>query len=301
MASAKEIKERISSIEDTRKITSAMYMISSTKLRRAKERLEKAEPYYHALRPALSRIMRHMTPAELNNIFMDDYVDPDGKPRRHRRAYIVVTADKGLAGAYNHNILKTAEAELAKDGETYLFVVGEVGRRYFEGKGIEIDMHFHYTAQDPSLGRCRRITDLLLDMYKAGEFDEIYMIYTAQEGSQVTEARLEKLLPLHKAEFVPLDAEMLNMHQEEFNMHPNEAAVINNLVPNYMVGFLYCALTESYMCEQNARMTAMKSATDSADDMLKELNKTYNHLRQASITQEITEVIGGAKALKNKK
>ncbi|MCR5785583.1 MAG: ATP synthase F1 subunit gamma [Eubacterium sp.] len=300
MASAKEIKNRISSIEDTRKITSAMYMISSTKLRRAKERLEKAEPFFYALKPAIARVLRHMRPGTLNNVYMDDYEPAPGEVRRKRRAYLVVTADKGLAGAYNHNVLKLAESEMAKEGETYLYVVGEVGRQYFETKGIPIDVHFHYTAQDPSLGRARRITSILIDMYKEGEFDEVNMIFTYMDGNKPAEAVMEKLLPLHKAEFLPL-GNVDYIYQEEFFMHPSQEDVIDNLVPNYMVGFIYCALTMSYMCEQNSRMTAMKAATDSADDMLKELNKTYNHIRQATITQEITEVIGGAKALKNKK
>ena len=300
MASAKEIKNRISSIEDTRKITSAMYMISSTKLRRAKERLSKAEPFFYALKPAIARVLRHMRPEALNNRYMDDYEPLPGETIRNRRAYLVVTADKGLAGAYNHNVLKLAESEIAKEGETYLYVVGEVGRQYFEAKGIEIDMQFQYTAQDPSLSRARRITQILLDMYNDGQFDEINMIFTYMDTASPQEAVMEKLLPLHKAEFLPV-GNVDDIYQEEFFMHPNEEAVINNLVPNYMVGFIYCALTESYMCEQSSRMTAMKAATDSADDMLKELNKTYNHLRQASITQEITEVIGGAKALKSGK
>ena len=160
-------------------------------------------------------------------------------------------------------------------------------------------MQFRYTAQDPSLSRARRITQILLDMYNDGQFDEVNMIFTYMDTSTPAEAVMEKLLPLHKAEFLPV-GNVDDIYQEEFFMHPSEEAVINNLVPNYMVGFIYCALTESYMCEQNSRMTAMKAATDSADEMLKELNKTYNHLRQSSITQEITEVIGGAKALKKK-
>lgn len=298
MASAKEIQNRIKSIQDTQKITNAMYMVSSAKLRKAKKRLEDTKPYYYSLKPAISRVLRHVP--DINHIFLDNYVEEGRVSTTKKRGYLVITADKGLAGAYNHNVLKMAQKEMEKEGESYLFVVGELGRQYFEGKGIPIDTHFHYTAQDPTIGRARRITTQLVEMYLERDLDEVYVIYTDMVNSIQEEAVMEKLLPLSKGEFAP-QTPLTDMYLEEFLMYPSPERVLDSIIPNYINGFIYCALVESYSCEQNARMMAMKAANDSASDMLKSLGITYNHIRQAAITQEITEVIGGAKALKRKK
>ncbi len=301
MASEKEIKNRIHSIQDTQKITNAMYLISSTKLRKAREALEAAEPFFDALRPAIARILRHIP--DLNNIYFDDYERPDGVVKEEKdkvRAYLVVTADKGLAGAYNHNIIKLTEQEFQKEGEKRLFVIGELGRQYFLSKGIHVYHNFLYTAQDPSLSRARTITQEILPLYESGEIDELYIVYTFMRNSVAEDVVMEKILPLHRQEYIPLDVDMLDMYQEQFVMEPSPSAVINQMMPNYFAGYVYGALVEAYACEQNARMTAMKAANDSASDMLKDLNVQYNHIRQAGITQEITEVIGGAKALKKK-
>ena len=303
MASEKEIKNRIKSISDTQKITNAMYLISSTKLRKARQQLEDTQPFFEAMRPAISRLLRYVP--DINNVYFDDYVDPEGKihapDKEKRRAFLVITADKGLAGAYNHNVIKKVEDGLAKGGEYKLYVVGELGRQYFMSKGIPVSHHFLYTAQDPKLSRARAITQNILPAYEAGEIDEVYIIYTFMASSVREDAVVEKILPLHKEEYVPLDVAQLQTEQMEYIIWPSPNDVINHLMPDYFAGYVYAALVEAFACEQNARMTAMKAANDSANEMLKDLNIQYNHIRQASITQEITEVIGGAKALKKKK
>ena len=298
MASAKEIQNRMKSIQDTQKITNAMYMVSSAKLKKAKKRLDDTAPYYHAIGPAISCILRHLP--DLNHVFLDDYEDEKREETPTKRGYLVITADKGLAGAYNHNVLKVAQQEMEKEGEKYLFVVGELGRQFFEGKGIPIDTHFHYTAQDPTINRSRRITTQLVEMYLARELDEVYLIYTDMVNNVQEEVIMEKLLPLSRVEFAP-PTPLVDVYLEEFLMYPSPERVLDSIIPNYINGYIYCALVESYSCEQNARMMAMKAANDSASDMLKELGITYNRIRQAAITQEITEIIGGAKALKRKK
>lgn len=295
MASAKEIQDRMRSIKDTLKITNAMYMISSSKLKKSKKMLADTEPYFYTLQSEMSRILRHLP--DMNSIYFKTNAEI---PERKRKAgYIVITADKGLAGSYNHNILKLAEEELEKRDDYKLFVLGELGRHYFEQKGINIDKQFHFVVQDPSLSRARRIADDLLKLYHENQLDELYIIYTTMVNAMQEEAQVAQLLPLKKTDFkipVPIDIPL-----EGLALKPSAEEVMDHIVPNYVVGFVYGALVEAFSCEQNARMMAMEGATNSAKQMLKELDIEYNRARQAAITQEITEVIAGAKSQKKKK
>ena len=295
MASAKEIQDRMRSIKDTLKITNAMYMISSSKLKKSKKMLADTEPYFYTLQSEMSRILRHLP--DMNSIYFKTNAEI---PERKRKAgYIVITADKGLAGSYNHNILKLAEEELEKRGDYKLFVLGELGRHYFEQKGINIDKQFHFVVQDPSLSRARRIAEDLLKLYHENQLDELYIIYTTMVNAMQEEAQVAQLLPLKKTDFkipVPIDIPL-----EGLALKPSAEEVMDHIVPNYVVGFVYGALVEAFSCEQNARMMAMEGATNSAKQMLKELDIEYNRARQAAITQEITEVIAGAKSQKKKK
>ena len=295
MASAKEIQDRMRSIKDTLKITNAMYMISSSKLKKSKKMLADTEPYFYTLQSEMSRILRHLP--DMNSIYFKTNAEI---PERKRKAgYIVITADKGLAGSYNHNILKLAEEELEKRDDYKLFVLGELGRHYFEQKGINIDKQFHFVVQDPSLSRARRIAEDLLKLYHENQLDELYIIYTTMVNAMQEEAQVAQLLPLKKADFKipgPIDIPL-----EGLALKPSAEEVMDHIVPNYVVGFVYGALVEAFSCEQNARMMAMEGATNSAKQMLKELDIEYNRARQAAITQEITEVIAGAKSQKKKK
>ena len=295
MASAKEIQDRMRSIKDTLKITNAMYMISSSKLKKSKKMLADTEPYFYTLQSEMSRILRHLP--DMNSIYFKTNAEI---PERKRKAgYIVITADKGLAGSYNHNILKIAEEELAKRDDYKLFVLGELGRHYFEQKGINIDKQFHFVVQDPSLSRARRIAEDLLKLYHTNELDELYIIYTTMVNAMQEEAQVAQLLPLKTTDFkipVPIEIPL-----EGLALKPSAEEVMDHIVPNYVVGFVYGALVEAFSCEQNARMMAMEGATNSAKQMLKELDIEYNRARQAAITQEITEVIAGAKSQKKKK
>ena len=295
MASAKEIQDRMRSIKDTLKITNAMYMISSSKLKKSKKMLADTEPYFYTLPSEMSRILRHLP--DMNSIYFKTNAEI---PERKRKAgYIVITADKGLAGSYNHNILKLAEEELEKRDDYKLFVLGELGRHYFEQKGINIDKQFHFVVQDPSLSRARRIAEDLLNLYHENQLDELYIIYTTMVNAMQEEAQVAQLLPLKKTDFkipVPIDIPL-----EGLALKPSAEEVMDHIVPNYVVGFVYGALVEAFSCEQNARMMAMEGATNSAKQMLKELDIEYNRARQAAITQEITEVIAGAKSQKKKK
>ena len=294
MANTKEIQKRMKSIQDTMKITSAMYMISSAKLRSAKQKLENTEPYFYSLQAAISRLLRHIPDAK-SRYFNQHEEIPDNEKKR---GYIVITADKGLAGAYNHNVIKMAH-ELFPPGENHkLFVVGELARHYFAQEGLAVDSEFHYTVQNPTLHRARVITDRVMELYDAGELDEVYIIYTKMENSVTMETEKMRLLPLEKEKFMqtPID-----IYQEEIKAETSMEDILYHIVPNYVTGFIYGALVESFASEHNSRMMAMQTATDSAKDMLQMLSIEYNRVRQAAITQQITEVIGGAKAQKKKR
>lgn len=301
MPSAREIQNRIKSIQDTQKITNAMYMISSTKLKKAKKSLDETEPYFYTLQTEIGRVVRHMP--DMEHIYLDNR-ESDLKESVKKYGYIIVTADKGMAGSYNHNVLKKAqELYERKNGEKQLFVVGELGRQYCAAKGIPVTQQFHYTAQNPTMHRARTIAENILDLYNREELDEVDVVYTGMVNSIQEEVLVTKILPLQRSKYmegIPKDV-MLTTHQEEFIMWPSPEAVLESLVENYVTGFIYGALVESYSSEQNARMLAMEAANKSAGEMLKNLSVLYNRVRQAAITQELNEVIGGAKALKRKK
>ena len=261
----------------------------------AKKKLADTEPYFYGLQGEISRILRHLP--ELKHRFFDQR---EKIPKEERKiGSIVITADKGLAGAYNHNIVKVEEEILAKPGVHKLFVVGELGRHYFSKRGVEIDTNFRYTVQKPTMHRARDISGAIVDQYLDGELDEVYVVYTRMENSVQADAEVMKLLPLERADFNVMKMP-LNMYREEIDLYPSAEHVMDRIVPNYVNGMIYGALVEAYASEHNARMMAMKSATDSAESLIKELSIVYNRARQAAITQEITEVCAGARAQQRK-
>lgn len=294
MANTKEIQTRMNSIRDTMKITNAMYMISSAKLKHARRAMEESDPHFYAIQASIARILRHV-PALENNIYFGTDTPADQK----RVGYLVVTADKGLAGAYNHNVIKLVQTDLDEHPESELFVVGQTGRSYFDKKGYRIDRMFQYTAQNPSLHRARVISEELLVRYHGGDLDEIYIVYTRSGKGSVSEPEKLKLLPLSKTEFQAAGKKI--RVADDTSYFPSAEDVMNSIVPNYVTGMIYGALVESFACEQNDRMMAMDAATGNATEMLRELQIEYNRVRQAAITQEITEVIAGAKVQKRKK
>lgn len=293
MASLREIQSRIKSIQDTRKITSAMYMIASTKMQKARRELEATEPFFYMLQSTIRRILRHLP--EMEHIYIEK---PDGRGKK--TGLLVIAGDKGLSGAYNHNVIKMAQ-QFLEDGEreVQLYIVGEQGRQYFVGRHVPIQQNFEYTVQNPTFNRARWITEQLLESYREGELDEIWIIYTRMENSAQSVAETRRLLPLERSDIqdIPMD----DVYQEEFRMLPSAKEVMDAVVPDYLTGFVYGALVEAFCSEQSSRMAAMSAATDNADELLGELNIMYNRARQAAITQEITEVCGGARAQKKKR
>ena len=287
MASTKEIKDRINSVRETRKITNAMYLIASTKLRKAKLELTNTRPSFEALRGEVNRVFRTVEDVDTPYFYPAD----DDTPREGTYGCLVITADKGLAGSYNMNVIKKAEQMLEKHPDTKLFVVGEYGRHFFDHHSIPIEQSFLYTAQNPNLFRAREIARTLLEAYEHGRLDEIDIIYTDLSGMTQC-VRQSRLLPLPRQRFrsgTP-DAGAC------FEFAPSLADVLESVVKNYLSGYIYSALVDSFCSEQNARMTAMDAANQNAEELLSALRLQYNRVRQAAITQEITEISAGAAA-----
>ena len=295
MANTKEIQSRINSIHDTMKITKAMYMMSSVKLRKARQKLEDTEPYFYGLQDQIKSILYHFP--TMQHLFFDNR-----------------NGDKGMAGAYNHNVLKEAKRLCDESQEYKIFAIGETGRQYFTSLGYNVEESFRFSANNPSVHRARVITEDIVERYKEEEMDEVYIVYTRMERGMKEEVEVEQLLPLKTNQFIKEELvdnvkkgksngtlEDFEGSDDYFVIYPSPKVVLNDLAYNYVTGFIYGALVEGFATEENARMVAMQAATDNAEAMLKELSIEYNRLRQAAITQEITEVIGGAKALKKKK
>ena len=297
MANAKEIQTRMKSIQDTMKITNAMYMISSSKMQKAKKILQDTEPYFYNMQAAIARILRHM-PDIQHPFFSERHLVPKDE---RKVGTIVITGDKGMAGAYNHNVQKMTEDFMEEvPGHHKLYVLGMVGRQYFGKRDVDMDGSFHYTVQKPTMHRARLITDEIVRAFLERELDEIHIVYTQMLNAMAMENVNMQLLPLKKADFkvgqIPAD-----IYQEEIKADTTMQDILEHVVPNYVNGFIYGALVESFASEHNSRMMAMQAATDSAKEMLQTLSIEYNRVRQAAITQQITEVIGGAKAQKKKK
>nr|MDD5838011.1 ATP synthase F1 subunit gamma [Eubacteriales bacterium] len=291
MANAREIQGRIKSIKDTMKITNAMYMVSSSKLQKARRDLKNTEPYFYMIQDSLAKILD--TAPEVGSRYFDERPEKTGDDRVI--AYLVITADKGLAGAYNHNIIKLAEKCAVDDGcNNMLFVVGQLGRHFFEKRDIPIDINFKYTAQNPTVNRARHISEKIVSMFLDKKIDEVYVIYTRMVNSMTVEAVSKRLLPLRKEKINVQNNELVK-HYDDATFLPDAKTAFDSIAPSYIAGYIYGALVESYCSEHNARMMAMQNASDSASTMIKDLSIQFNRARQAAITQEISEVCGGAK------
>ena len=292
MPTANEIKSHIKSIRDTQKITNAMYLIASMKMRKAKRELDATRPFFEAVSTEIKRVFR--TQKDVKSPY---FYPPEGEqPLNGTYAMLVITADKGMAGAYNQNVLKMAEEALKAHPDTKLFVVGEYGRQYFLKKKIPVERNFLYTAQNPSMDRAREICVALMDLYDKREIQKIYVLYTDYQSGMLMEPKNVRILPFHRSTFHSDTVE--KAVAQEFEFLPSLERVLDRLVPSYVSGFIYSALVDSFCSEQESRMSAMSAANDNALEMIQDLQAQYNRIRQTAITQEITEVTSGAKALK---
>jgi len=289
----REIKSHIKSINQMRQITKAMKLISASKLKKARAQRELTLPYFNKVRETIADILAHS--GDVESKFFDLKDEKEGK----KKAYIVITGDKGMAGGYNSNIIKLSERAIGDNKENVLLLVaGNSGRSYFIRKNFNVYTEFDYAVQNPTVYRAREIADIILDLYNKQEVDEVHIVFTQMVSALSLEPKTLQLLPIEigalredvKANKIIVD--------EKFKYEPSASTVLDVLIPKYIKGIIYGAFVEAFTSEQSARMTAMDNATTNADDMLQKLNLYYNRARQAAITQEISEIVGGAAALK---
>ncbi len=295
MESLRDIRNRINSVQKTMKITNAMYLMASSKLKKARKDLEATEPYFESLQRAIAKIILH-TDLSNERFFATDKVIPE---QEVRQGYIIITSDRGLAGAYNHNVCRLAEEELKRHPQSILFCIGQAGHSYFNRHpelSFRMDEAYCYSAGTPSLWRARDMADHIIELFLSGELDEVHVIYTKMQNALLTTTESIQLLPLRGELFPSNKVVETEVYVETFD--PSPSAVLRKVVPNFVKGILYGTMVESYAAEQNARMSAMNSATENAKEIVSSLSLEYNRIRQAAITTEITEVVSGASAQK---
>ena len=278
MAGMKEIKARIKSVESTMQITKAMELVATSKLRRAKENVERTRPFYEILGDAIDSILA------ASGDFESDWF----LPRTVKKTlFIVFAGDRGLAGGYNSNVFKVA-AELSRDTESVWLPIGKKALEHMKHKGREIYSDGFEVASEQGVGAMLSLGSIVADGYKKGEFDRVVMIYTEFVSMMTQRVVYEELFPLNR-EAKGADGNM------ETDCDGGE--MLDKIVPQYIGGILYSALCESLASESGARRAAMNSANKNAEEMIGTLMLKYNRARQAVITQEITEIVSGAEAL----
>ncbi|MEZ0535920.1 ATP synthase F1 subunit gamma [Caldicellulosiruptoraceae bacterium PP1] len=283
------IKSRIKSIIETKKITRAMYLISASKMKRARERLENTRPYFQKINELMKDIVIHGE--QVNHIIFTGH-----EKAKDRIGILVISGDKGLCGGYNANIIRAtlSFANKFQNKEIVIFPIGNVGRNFFKRKGFNVYENFNFIIQEPTIKRAKDISFLILRNFYNGEFSEIYIVYTKLITAIKQEVTISKLLPLDINEFIDKNIKK----DEKIIYHPSAEETLNVIIFEYFKGNLFGSMVESYTSELASRMTAMDNATKSADEMISKLTLKLNRERQAVITQEISEIIGGAAALK---
>jgi len=300
MANSKEIKNRITSIKETQKITNAMYLIASTKLRKVKEEYEETIPFYNALHKEIQYIFQTMKDVTGKYFVLHD--SDEELSKSGKSGVLVVTSDKGLAGSYNQNIIKETLTLLEKNDNCELYVIGDYGRNYFLSHGIKIIEEFNFSNLIPSLDVARNIAEIFFDKIDSGYLQQVYFIYTDYGNGFSLKPNCFRLFPLRKSFFdSEEELEYEKEYESKYEFVPSAEEVLNTMFPSYVTGFIYSGLIDSYCCEQNARMMSMDAANDNAQELLERLNMEYNHARQSLITQEIIEISSGARSLNNKR
>jgi F-type H+-transporting ATPase subunit gamma len=296
MANLRDVRLRMRAIEQTLQVTKAMNLISTAKLRKGRRTLLDTEPYFKRIQKSMYDIL-----SSVDNIESEFF--PKNDPElTSRTAVIVITSDKGLAGGYNANIFRQVNELCAKLKNPLLILIGTIGYRYFAHSPYMILENFSFRSQIPTLDNAGEITDFIISQYLWGMFNEIHIVYTHMFSAI-------KLMPVDK-QIIPLVKEKIQKELSgigfekrvdlKFEFLPSAETVFDALVPMYMKGVVYGSLVEAYASEQSARMTAMDEASKSAEDMLASLKISYNRARQAGITQEVSEIVGGSTALAGK-
>ena len=285
MASMKDIKRRRDSIQSTGQITKAMKLVSTVKLQKAKGKAESTKPYSDLMYETICNMLARS--GNINHKYLQ-------AGESSKKAIITITANRGLAGGYNTNITKLiTESGIPKE-DIDIIAIGTKGKDYLARRGYNITEDDSEVINAPLYTDARDICDRLLERFAAGEIGEKYLAYTSFKNTVVHEPKLIKLLP------VSIDTEGVNSESKDttpMNYEPAEDEALNLIIPKYVCSLIYGALIEAVASENGARMQAMDNATSNADEMISDLSLKYNRARQASITQELTEIIAGANAI----
>lgn len=284
MASMRDIKRRKSSVQSTQQITKAMKLVSTVKLQRAKGRAEKSKTYFSCMYDTVASMLSKA--GTVNHPFLM-------AGESTKKAVIVITANRGLAGGYNSNIVKLIKNSDFKKEDLLLYTIGTKGRDALARLGYTIAADYSEVIDEPMYSDAMEISKKLLEEFAAGRIGEIYVAYTGFKNTVTHVPTLLKLLPVK----VEADRPQSEDHQAVMEFEPECEEAIDLIIPKYITSLIYGALIESVASENGARMQAMDSATSNADDMISKLSLLYNRARQSSITQELTEIIAGAEAI----
>ena len=284
MASLQDIRQRIKSVKSTKQITSAMNMVATSRLRHAKEAAIANRPYAEKVMEVVKQIAANAG-ADFSHPLLESH--KDGK-----KLILLVTADKGLAGAYSSNACKAAEALAESKDDTDLVIVGRKGTAHFKNRGYEVVNSYIGISERPAFEHARNIAIDIVERFKSGKYREVQMVYTKFISAINCEPQQVQLLPFQA------ETETDGGIHAEYIYEPDAAAVLGHLLPQYLYTTVYAALLQSAASELSSRMNAMSNATDNAEELMSKLDLYYNKVRQAGITNEITEIVGGAEALK---
>lgn len=284
MSSIAEIRHHIKAINETGKITKAMHLIASAKMKKAIQAHDQTMRYYSLVR-ANMRFIIDNAPED----FRSEFYRENGA----RACYLVIAGDKGMCGGYNHDVLKLALREVLDTTHlnTRLITFGHMATDFFRRKGIPVDASYLTAVQNPTLDAARELAAELCRRYKKDEFDEVFIVFTQMLKGGVTQPTLLHLLPITRQ--TVSDTQPMHTPLSGLQFWPDASGVLDSMAQHYVVGVIYSCLVQSFASENRARMTAMEAATRNAEDMLKKLQTQLNHARQSEITQEINEIIGG--------
>ena len=293
MANLRDVRLRMRAIRQTLQVTRAMNLISTAKLRKGRRVLEDTEPYFNRIQKSMFDILSRA------GIVESEFFRQANAGNQSRSAIVVITSDKGLAGGYNANVFRQVHELCAQVKNPILILIGAIGYRYFVHSPYIILENFSLRSQLPTVEHAKEIADYIVSQFLWGMFDEVHIVYTHMYSTIKLLPTGRQILPLNagKIQSELCSAGNMKRVELEFEFIPSVETVFDALVPLYVKGVVYGAMVESYVSEQSARMAAMDEASKSAEDMLAALQISYNRARQAGITQEMSEIVGGSSAL----
>jgi F-type H+-transporting ATPase subunit gamma len=297
MATLRDIKNRIGSVQSTRQITRTMEMVSTAKLKKAQTRIENARPYALAMAEVLGNVVRYVE--NVSHPLLEVH------PERRRVALISIVSDRGFAGAFNSNIIRLTErtmAEFAADGvDVEMILAGKKALGYFRYRGVEPSVSLVGNSDKPTYEEARSIAAHVMKEYEEGEVDAVYVLFNRFKNIADQVPEMHQLLPIEHEVLDSAEAGVQAAGRNlEYLFEPSSKQVLANLLPTYVEALIYRSMLESAAAEQGARRTAMKSATDNASEMITTLTRSYNRARQDAISTEIAEIVGGAAAQEDK-